>query len=180
MPRGRKAKTVEHLSTLIDWAGGKQGFEQLTGITVSEQDDYLAGNAIIPMNRLKKAGQQIFSPGFEVLAERDPLPTRLPNNLKRKGGLYALFSSSGALLYFGKATNLHFEINQTLNRNAPKRLVVGTANAIYTFRQLAHFYSAYHVIRGDSDLRHDLEALVIRTTRSDTLNTQGAHFKRTC
>lgn len=184
MKKGRKSKSVEHLETLIEWAGGAKQFETLTEIRVGDQNHYLSGAKRVSMNRLRRAAEQVFGtpPAFVPVVERQALPTNLatlPTALKGSPGVYALFSSSGSLLYFGKASDLLTEIKQTLGRPTPAVLVNGTAKEVYTFRDLSSYYSAYHVLRGDKDFRHDLESLAIRCVRRDTLNGVGGHFKRT-
>jgi hypothetical protein len=170
----------EHLATLIDWAGGKDSFAEATGIRKSDQNHYLKARKKLTMKRLRRAAQQIFGepPAFVPLVEREAIPAQLPMSLAGKSGLYALFSSSGSLLYFGKATNLRLEIGQTLGRQTPKILVNGTKLQKVPFRDVAAFYSAYEVARGDASFRHDAETLVLRTTRADTLNSVGGHFNR--
>jgi hypothetical protein len=180
MAAGRPKKTVELLATLIEWAGGADEFRRLTGIRKGDQNHYLASTKNIRTKRLHRAAHQIFGtpPAFLPLVERAPVAATLPATLNKKPGVYALFSSSGSLLYFGKATNLRFEIGQTLSRLTPKTLVGGTKVKKVTFRDVAALYSAYEVARGDSSFRHDAETLVLRVARRDTLNTVGGHFTR--
>jgi hypothetical protein len=180
MAAGRRKKTVELLETLIEWAGGADEFQRLTGIQKSDQKHYLKNAKNVTTKRLHNAAHQIFGtpPAFLPLVERAPVPGTLPASLNGKAGVYALFSSSGSLLYFGKATNLKLEIDQTLDRDTPKTLVAGTTLGKVAFREVATFYSAYEIARGDGSFRHDAETLVLRVTRRDTLNTVGGHFVR--
>ena len=177
---GRRTKNVEQLETLIAWAGGTNAFEVATGIRAADQRHYLAGTKNITSKRLERAAHQVFGtpPAFIPLAERVPLGATLPMYLAGKPGVYALFSSSGTLLYFGKATNLRVEMNQTLARRSPSRLVHGTTKTTQSFRSLSAYFSAYEVARGDGPFRHDIESLVLRVVRTDTLNSVGGHFQR--
>lgn len=178
---GRRTKNVELLETLISWAGGRVLFQAATGIRSSDQRQYLSGTKRVTSKRLQRAAREVFGtpPAFVCLAERVPLGGKVPKYLAGKAGVYALFSSSGTLLYFGKATDLGAEMNQTLGRKSPKRLVQGTSKAAHTFRSLVAYFSAYEVARGDKLFRHDLESLVLRVVRADTLNSVGGHFQRT-
>lgn len=176
----RKPYNVELLQTLIDWAGGDASFRDATGIRIPDQRHYVNGTKSISLKRLRRAAEQVFGtpPAFVPEVERQPLPDSLPGSLNGKPGLYAFFSSSGSLVYFGKATNLYAEINQTLKRNTPSILFRGTTKTQHKFRDVTKFYSAYHVPRGDSDFRHDVEALVLRAVLNDTFNVRVGYFKR--
>lgn len=178
---GRRTRNVELLETLITWAGGTAVFEAATRIRSADQRHYLAGTKRMSSKRLERAAREVFGtpPAFVPLAERVAVGATLPMYLAGKPGVYAFFSSSGTLLYFGKATNLRVEMNQTLGRRSPKRLVHGTSKTTPTFRALAVYFSAYEVARGDASFRHDLESLVLRVVRADTLNSVGGHFQRT-
>jgi hypothetical protein len=82
------------------------------------------------------------------------------------------------LLYYGKATNLRAEVAQTLRRKVGEvRPWTGAKNL--TFKQVSVFLSAYEIRRGDSDFRHDVEALGLRLFVNNTFNKNGASFKRT-
>ncbi len=111
-----------------------------------------------------------------TLAERVLLPDSLPEYLHGVPGLYGLFDSGGRVLYFGKATNLRLELNQTLNRKAPKVWIGGKFQKL-TFRALTKYYSAYGIEKGDANLRHTLEALVLRIVINDTHNQRTGKFK---
>lgn len=180
MGRGRRKKTIELLETLIDWAGGKQGFRDATGIRIQDQNHYLNNAKNITTKRLRRAAEQVFGtpPAFVALVERQRLPAQLPAALKQVPGLYAFYSSSGSLIYFGKASNLHFEINQTLGRRTPSILFEGRAKSRHTFREVTKFYSAYRIERGDEKFRHDVEALVLHAILNDSFNIRVGWFKR--
>jgi hypothetical protein len=124
---GRASRSVELLQTLIEWAGGEAEFHTSTGIRVQDQRHYMKGNKRITLPRLRRATEQLFGvpPSFVSFAERAPLPAQLPAILNGKPGIYAFFSSAGSLVYFGKATTLRAEINQTLGRSTPSILFQG-------------------------------------------------------
>jgi hypothetical protein len=180
---GRGRKTVEHLETLVTWAGGRTNFQKLTGISAANLSAYLSASKPISMARLHRCAEDILGvpPAFEVLVERELLPKALkdlPAAMSKRSGVYAFFSSSGTVLYFGKATNLLVEIKQTLKRTTPVRVLEGLKKTKPTFRDVATHYSAFAVCRGDAAFRHDVEALVLRVVVNDTLNRQLGHFKR--
>lgn len=176
----RKSHRAELTETLIAWAGGEEAFYQATGIRKADQRHYVAERKGISLKRLRRAAEQVFAtpPAFLPVVERQPLPDRISVSLKGKSGLYAFFSSAGSLVYFGKASDLYVEINQTLKRATPSILFKGTTKSKHSFREVTKFYSAYHVTRGDEDFRHDVEALILRAVLNDTFNLRVGYFKR--
>lgn len=178
---GRPSHAAELTKTLIEWAGGEDAFRKATKIRAADQRHYVKGTKRITLKRLRRAVEEVFGtpPGFVPLAERQPLPkAALPHALRGRAGLYAFFSSSGSLVYFGKASNLLVEVNQTLRRKTPSILFKGTTKTRHAFREVVAFYSAYAITRGDAAFRHDVEALVLRGVLNDTFNMRVGYFKR--
>jgi hypothetical protein len=81
------------------------------------------------------------------------------------------------VLYVGQALNLRAEIGQTLGRetNFPVRLGPRlTKKAHRTYRSLTHFLSIYEV--PSKRLRHNLEALLLRTFPNQSHNNKLGKF----
>lgn len=178
----RSAATVEYLKRLIEWAGGKKSFCELTTITPSNLSDYLRGVKSIAWKRLHSATEQVFGvppafipvlEGFDVTANGLPTLKILPN----EPGIYGLFDSAMRVLYYGKASSLYFEVRQTLSRRvAEVRPWTGAKNL--TLREITTYVSAYTISRGDETFRHDVEALGLRFIVNNTFNIKGGIFKR--
>jgi hypothetical protein len=178
---GRKRATVEYLEKLVEFAGGRREFCRRTGILSPNLTAYLNATKSVSWDRLERASTRVFGepPAFVPVVEgRDlrehPSLAVLPTG----GGIYGLFDSAMRLLYYGKATNLRAEVAQTLRRKVGEvRPWTGAKNL--TFKQVSVFLSAYEIRRGDSDFRHDVEALGLRLFVNNTFNKNGASFKRT-
>jgi hypothetical protein len=180
---GRRAATIEFLARLVEWAGGRQKFCRLTAIHHGNLSDYLNGKKSITWKRLEAAARHVCGepPAFEPLVEGWDLWTNgVPKRaqLTTDAGVYALYDSAMRTIYFGKAGNLDFEIRQTLKRDAPG-VRHFTGHRKLKFEYVAVYLSAYRIIRGDADFRHDVEALGLKVLVNSTLNRRGAIFKRT-
>lgn len=180
---GRKAATIEYLERLVEWAGSRANFASLTGIAQPNLTAYLNGGKRIAWKRLKSATQEVlgrapaFLPiieGYDLRAHGKPTLGVLP----AEPGLYALYDSAMRVLYYGKATSLYAEVRQTLDRHvAEVRPWSGAKNL--TFQQITAYLSAYRIVRGDADFRHDVEAFGLRLLVNNTFNKNGGKFKRT-
>lgn len=178
---GRRAATVEFLDRLVDWAGGRGPFCDLTGVASSNLANYLNSNVKPPSwSWLERRARQVLGqpPAFIPLVEGHDLSSkpRLPT-LPRTGGIYALFDSAMRVVYFGKATSLYSEIRQTLRRPV-KEVRPWTGKKNLKFQDIAAYLSAYEIARGDAKFRHDVEAVGLRLFVNNTFNTKGANFKR--
>ena len=178
----RKKATIEFLGRLVDWAGGRPEFCQLTGITNSNLSSYLNGSKTVDWRRIRSATASVFGtpPAFVPVLEGWDLKEGAPRvaDLPRDPGIYALFDSAMRVIYYGKATSLYAEVRQTLARKVPEvRPWTGARNL--RFSDVSAYLSAYKIARGDSQFRHDVEALGLRLFVNNTFNRKGANFKRT-
>jgi hypothetical protein len=175
---GRKAATVEFLERLVDWAGSRREFCDATSIKASNLTSYLNGSKRLSWDRLEKAARHLLGrpPAFKPLVQGNPgLPTLA--QVGRVTGVYAFFDSGMRVIYFGKATDLYAEIRQTWNREVTA--VRPWLKGKLKFRDVTAYISAYEVVRGDADFRHDVEALGLRILMNSTLNKRRGTFKRT-
>lgn len=167
---------------LVKWASGNKAFCDFTGVKQSNLSDYLAGKKKITWKRLESATKHVFGqpPAFQPLLEgydlsADGLPKLA--QLPKSPGIYALFDSAMRVIYYGKATSLYDEIRQTLKRRVAEVRPWKRDKGI-RFREITKYLSAYTIIRGDADFRHDIEAFGLRIMVNNTFNKNGAQFKR--
>ncbi|AFY02928.1 hypothetical protein [Bdellovibrio bacteriovorus] len=142
--------------------------------------NYLNGKSAVSEKTLKKYLEKYFgNEHIDPLFELAPLASAksVPND----SGLYALYDSSKKLLYFGKASRLKVEMNQTLNRAAPKQLWALASNkATYRqpkFKEMVTYFSVYKVTPDSSELRHHLESFVLRVVLNSTMNQRTGKLK---
>jgi hypothetical protein len=178
----RKKATVEFLQRLVDWAGSNAEFCNLTGVWQPNLSAYLNGTKHVSWKRLRSCAVHILGqpPAFQPVIEgfdlaKQGLPTVA--DLPHERGVYAFFDSAMRLLYYGKATDLHAELRQTLKRRVAE-VRPWTGNKNLTFRDITQFVSAYRIIRGDAEFIHDLEAFGLRLIVNNTFNKRGGSFKR--
>ncbi len=177
-----KPAAVEFLSRLVHWAGNRQEFCRLTGIYESDLSAYLSQSKAVSWKRLKRAAGRVFGepPAFIPIVEgwnlqHDGIP--LQKNVGHEEGIYALFDSARRTVYFGKAGDLYSEIRQTLGRTVRSvRDFAGPRNLCY--KDISTYLSAFRIVRGDADFRHDVEALGLSLLVNTTFNTKGGEFRR--
>ena len=179
---GRQAATVEYLIRLVDWAGGKVVFCQIADVKPSNLSAYLKGSKNVTWKWLRRKTELVLGqpPAFVPIIEGFDLRIRKPTvaELPKAPGVYGLFDSAMRVVYFGKATSLYVEIRQTLDRTiAEVRPWNGKKDLL--FKDISAYVSAYEIVRGDSEFRHDVEALGLRFMVNNTFNKKGATFKRT-
>jgi hypothetical protein len=112
--------------------------------------------------------------GYDFMQDGIPTIADLP----KVAGIYAFFDSAMRAVYYGKATNLYAEVRQTLRRKI-KEVRPWTGAKNLAFSHITTYISAYEIVRGDGDFRHDLEALFHRVFVNNTFNIKSGDFKRT-
>lgn len=179
---GRQAATTEYLHRLVEWAGGKSEFCRLTGVKAPNLTAYLKGSKNVTWKWLRRKSELVLGqpPAFVPILEGFDLRIRKPTvaELPKAPGVYGLFDSAMRVVYFGKATSLYAEVRITLARHiAEVRPWNGKKDL--QFQDIAAYVSAYKILRGDSEFRHDVEAIGLRFMVNNTFNKKGATFKRT-
>lgn len=102
----------------------------------------------------------------------------LQSKISTEPGIYALYDSAGNTLYVGQATNLSLEVNQTLQRLANFAIRTGpnlSKKNKPTYKSIATHISIYIV--SSARLRHNLEALLLRTFPNQSHNNKLGNFK---
>lgn len=178
----RKAATIEFLTRIVAWAGGRQEFCRLTGVQPANLSAYLSGGKQVSWQWLKTATSKVYDqpPAFHPVLEGYDLSSNgLPklSALPKVRGVYALYDSAMRVIYYGKATSLYMEVRQTLNRHVREVRPWSSAKNL-TFRDISVYLSAYTLVRGDVDFVHDLEAFGLRLLVNNTFNKKGGYFKR--
>jgi hypothetical protein len=105
-------------------------------------------------------------------------PVAKANSLPGTPGVYSLYDSSGSVIYVGQATNLKQEVGQALQRkmNFPVRHGPKLSEKRHPkYRSVATHLSAYHA--PSRRMRHNLEALLLRTFPNQSHNNKMGKFK---
>lgn len=177
---GRKSRYQEFLITLsqvTELEGA--AFAKACGKQTTNMSQYVKGTKQPGLNTLKSALTHLRDHWpVKPLLEAEPIPKPLSSVLPQDPGIYALYSSSGDVLYVGQARKLRTEVHQTLNRKvnfAVRRGPTITKKARPKYKELAVLMSAYVV---DSPrLRHNLEAILLRVFLNSAHNNKMGTFK---
>ena len=176
---GRKPKYQEFLQTLsevTDLSG--EDFATACGKQITNMSSYLNGSKTVSQETARSAVMHMRdSWPVETILEVQPIPKPL-TVLPTRPGIYALYSSSGEVLYIGQAKNLQAEVAQTLNRKvnfAVRRGPRISEKAHPQFKEIAVHISAYVV--EPATLRHNLEALLLRIYPNSTHNNKMGDFR---
>lgn len=174
---GRKSAHRELLSTLKEVMGLSVGeLAAMTGKAESNISAYLTGNKEPGVAVIRSALRHLAE--WSVAEDQIMLPVARRSELGQHPGIYFMYDSAGNCLYLGQATNLRTEVAARLST---KKLRHGiwrdpTLKLIqYKLHDVTTFVSAYRV---DSPrLRHNLEALFLRTVINQTQNAKLGVFK---
>ena len=176
---GRRPKYQEFLNTLSDVTGlTGAAFAAACGKQATNMSSYLSGTKKATQSTARTAVSSLRdSWPVETVLEAQLIPTPL-TKLTTKPGVYAFYGSSGDVLYVGQAKNLRAEVTQTLNRKVNFTLRRGpriSKKAHPRFKELAVRMSAYVV--EPPNLRHNLEALLLRVFLNETHNNKVGSFR---
>ena len=123
-----------------------------------------------------KVVSTLFTQEVTLLWEILPVPEQ-QKSLPRSGGVYVLYDSGTNVLYVGKAKSFRAEVWQTLGRKIPVGMRLGPSmkRTRPTLWDVAAFVSLYGI--ENDELRHNVEALLIRVFINQTHNTHIGNFK---
>jgi transcriptional regulator with XRE-family HTH domain len=149
---------------------------EMIGKAEANVSAYLTGNKEPGVRVIRSALQHLAE--WTVAEDQIMLPIARLSEISTHPGIYFMYDSAGNCLYLGQATNLKTEVAARLKT---KKLRHGiwrdpTLKLVqYKLQDVATFVSAYRV---DSPrLRHNLEALFLRTVINQTQNAKLGVFK---
>jgi hypothetical protein len=178
MTKGRKRREVEFLQLLSELPRFKDGnFAKQIGKQSSNVSSYLSGNPAPQKRLLDSALRHAYEWQVKPIVEVQSI-TQHAKTLPAEPGIYCLYDSSGSAIYVGQATNLKQEIGQALQRqmNFPVRLGPNLSKKEHhKYKDVAVYLSAYEV--PSPRMRHNLEALLLRTFPNQSHNNKMGNFK---
>lgn len=127
---------------------------------------------------LSSTVSNLFGQEIQSLKEVEPIPKNR-NKLPESGGVYILYDSAATVLYIGQAKSFRAEVWQTLDRNnipVGMRFGPDMTTSKPVIRKLALYMSLYQI--DNKQLRHNIEALLIRVFINQTHNSNIAKFKK--
>ena len=118
----------------------------------------------------------LFGEEIRACQEVEEIPEK-QSDLPRFGGVYILYDSAGNVLYIGKAKKFRNEVWQTLGRQIPVGMRFGPnmRKVKPKIWDLANYFSLYRI--DNAQLRHNVEAFLIRVFINQTHNSNIGKFK---
>lgn len=178
MSKGRRKRAVEtlnYLSEVLNLTG--VAFARKLGKQASNVSNYMSGKSEPGILFFRSALRHAFEWEVTPIVEVRTLKTHF-RGLPKTPGVYCLYDSSGSVIYAGQATSLKAEIAQALNRrmNFPVRLGPKLSKKTHPrYSEVATHFSAYEV--RSARLRHNLEALLLRTFPNQSHNNKLGRFR---
>jgi hypothetical protein len=131
---------------------------------------YLRGSKIPKKRVLLKSLVALFGWRVTMLAEIAPLPSTI-GQLPKKPGVYVLYDSGLNVVYIGKATFFHREVQQTLRRRIPVSLRSGVQlkKNRPILGSIVTMHSLYQI--DDPTIRNKFESLLLRVFSNQTYNS---------
>jgi hypothetical protein len=172
MPRG--VEFIRHLSTILDEKGGR--LAKRIGKSAANTSNYLSGTVTPGKRVLRSALRHAFE--WDVMPVAEVAAVDHAKSLPTTPGIYCLYDSSGSVIYVGQATNLKQEVGQALQRkmNFPVRHGPTLSKKAHPkYKVVATHLSAYEV--PSPRMRHNLEALLLRTFPNQSHNNKMGNFK---
>ena len=174
---GRKPKYQEFLTTLQDVTDTTVNeLADLIGKKQPNVSDYLSGDKKVGKSAIKSGVRHLAE--WSVMEDKVMLPIANKANICTHPGIYFIYDSSGNCVYLGQARNLKTEVNLRLDSKILRHGIWRNPELKRTrhkIKAVAHFVTTYRV---DSvRLRHNLEALFLRTVINQTQNSKLGKFK---
>ncbi len=117
----------------------------------------------------------LFEREIRPYCEVAPLPD-IQGELPTSGGVYILYDSAANVLYIGQAANFQARVWHSLGRRIPVGMRFGPnmTRSRPLIRHLARYMSLYEI--DNPELRHNIEALLIRVFINQTHNSNIGKF----
>ena len=174
---GRKPKNQEFLLTLQEVTGtSNRQLADMIGKKEQNVSAYLGGDKRIGRGSLRSAVRHLAE--WSIIEDKVMLPIANQAIICTSPGIYFFYDSAGNCVYIGKAANLRTEVNLRLDS---KHLRHGIwrdpqlKRTRYRMREVVAFVTTYRV--DSARLRHNLEALFLRTVINQTQNSKLGEFK---
>jgi hypothetical protein len=174
---GRKPKYQEFLTTLQDVTDTTVNeLADLIGKKQPNISDYLSGDKQVGKSAIKSGIRHLAE--WSLMEDKVMLPIANRANVCTHPGIYFIYDSAGNCVYIGQARNLRTEVNLRLDS---KNLRHGIwrdpllRRTRFRIREVAAFVTTYRV--DSARLRHNLEALFLRTVINQTQNSKLGKFR---
>ena len=178
MPAAGKNINVEFLNKLKDLTGieNVKDFALKCEKTPSNMHAYLEGKSKPGDAVLRDCARNAFVWQIKPLGEVVAIAKK-PRALPTCKGVYVLYDSAGNVLYIGQAKNFRTEVDQTLRRKIPVGMRFGPSldKTKPNISDLATHLSLYEI--ENAELRHNVEALLLRVFINQTHNSNIGRFK---
>ena len=125
---------------------------------------------------LDEVTSALFGREIHPLVEVELVP-QVQRDLPNSSGVYILYDSAANVLYIGQAKSFRAEVWQTLDRQIPVGMRIGPNmnKSQPIIRKLASYMSLYEI--NNPQLRHNIEALLIRVFINQTHNSNIGRFR---
>lgn len=172
---GRKPKYQEFLLTLQELLDlNTAQFAKACGKQTTNISAYRSGD--------KKVGKSVVASMIGRLSEWDVIEENTLHSIasakiSTKPGVYVLYDSAGVVVYLGQASNLKTEVAARLTAKKTRhklKIGKGLKAKAYPMKHVAEYVSTYIV--ESKRLRHNLEALLLRTFPNQTHNIKKGVF----
>jgi hypothetical protein len=150
-------------------------FAALTGKKPSNVSDYLSGKKRVQKGALKSAIKHLTE--WAVMEDVTMLSLDNKNTVSTEPGIYFIYDSAGNCVYLGQAANLKTEVNLRLKAKTLRHGIwrdPKLKRTRYKIEEVAAFVTTF-IIKSPR-LRHNLEALFLRTVINQTQNAKLGRF----
>jgi len=174
---GRRPKYREFLTTLQELTGtNNDQLAKLTGKKSANISAYLSGAKSVGKSSAQSAARHLSE--WHVSEDCMMLPVKERKKICADPGIYFVYDSGGSCVYVGQASNLRKEVSARLTSKKMRHGIwrdKSLKRTRYSIESVAAFITTYRV---DSPrLRHNLEALFLRTVINQTQNAKLGKFK---
>jgi hypothetical protein len=174
---GRKPKLQEFLLTLqaVTKANNKQ-LASLLGKDHSNITDYLNGKKPIGLRALRSAVSHLSE--WSAIPDKTMIAVEKKTSISTEPGIFFMYDSSGNCVYLGQAKNLKTEVSARLNTKKLRHGIWRDRNLKrkrYQMTEVVEYITTFKVV--SPRLRHNLEALFLRTVINQTQNSKLGNFK---
>ncbi|HTB63103.1 MAG TPA: GIY-YIG nuclease family protein [Opitutales bacterium] len=173
---GRPKKYVEFLKILKDVTSTTNTqLAKLTGKPYTNIRDYFEGDKTPQRGAIKSAVKHLAE--WSIVEDKVMLELKNKSEISEHPGIFFVYDSSGNCVYIGQAKNLKVEVSARLNAKKLRHGIWRNSQlkkVRYPIAKVAAFITTYRV--DSRRLRHNLEALFLRTVINQTQNSKLGKF----